>query len=307
MNDHVLIWIAVLTFAFTVHGTAKPKTWSGTLKTVVFKTEGTLPLEMDIYYPPGKLQKAAPAHIFIHGGGWTSNSRKIVLDTPENYVVDYLAVFELLAREGYVGVSVDYRLAGDSIRMPRLVEDVNDAVRFLHKEGTDYGIDSDRLAVWGSSAGGHLALMVGLPPDDAFPGDPDLVSYPSTVRCVVSWYGAGDFALSSARGPDGRANFKRIFGRTYDEEPELYEQMSPVAHLAQGAVPILLVTGEKDTTILPEQSESLHDRAQSLGLDSTYVLVKNSGHGWRPLGGAIVPSQEEIHRITADFMKKHTQ
>lgn len=307
MNDHVLIWIVVLTFAFTLQGTARPKTWSGTLKTVVFKTEGTLPLKMDIYYPPGKIRKAAPAHIFIHGGGWTSNSRKIVLDTPENYVVDYLAVFELLAREGYVGVSIDYRLAGDSIKMPQLVQDVNDAVRFIHKEGTDYGIDSGRLAVWGSSAGGHLALMVGLPPGDAFPGDPALVSYPSTVRCVVSWYGAGDFGLSSARGPDGRANFKRIFGKTYDEEPDLYQQMSPVAYLTRGAVPILLLTGEKDTTILPEQSESLHERAQSLGLDSTYVLVKNSGHGWRPLGGAIVPSQKEIHRITADFIQKHTQ
>ncbi len=307
MNDHMLIWIAVLAFAFTVHGTARPKTWSGTLKTVVFKTEGTLPLEMDIYYPPGNIQKSAPAHIFIHGGGWTANSRKIVLDTPESYAADFLAVFELLAREGYVGVSIDYRLAGDSVRMPQLVEDANDAIRFLHKEGTDYGIDSDRLAVWGSSAGGHLALMVGLPPGDTFPGNPALAAYPSTVRCVVSWYGAGDFTLSSARGPTGSANFNDIFGKTYDEEPDLYQQMSPVTHLAQGAVPILLLHGEKDTIILPEQSESLHDRAQSLGLDSTYVLARNSGHGWRPLDGPIVPSQEEIHRITADFIKKHTQ
>jgi len=163
------------------------------------------------------------------------------------------------------------------------------------------------LAVWGSSAGGHLALMVGLPPSDTFPGNSALAAYPSTVRCVVSWYGAGDFALSSARGPDGRADFKRIFGGTYDEQQALYKHMSPVSHLAQGAVPILLLTGEKDTTILPEQSESLHHRAQSLGLDTTYVLVSNSGHGWRPLGGPIVPSQEEIHRITADFIRKHTQ
>lgn len=305
-NGHVLIWIVVLAFSFTVHGMAKPKTWSGTLKTVVFKTEGTLPLEMDIYYPSGKIQKPAPAHIFIHGGGWTANSRKIVLDTPESYVVDYLAVFELLAREGYVGVSIDYRLADDSIKMPQLVEDVNDAIRFLHKEGADYGIDSDRLAVWGSSAGGHLALMVGLPPSDTFPGNPVLAAYPSTVRCVVSWYGAGDLSLSSARGPAGRANFKQIFGKTYDEEPDVYQHMSPVAHLALGAVPILLLTGEKDTTILPEQSESLHHRAQSFGLDSTLVLVSNSGHGWRPLGGPIVPSQEEIHTLTAEFIRKHT-
>lgn len=182
-NGHVLIWIVVLSFAFTVHGMAKPKTWSGTLKTVVFKTEGTLPLEMDIYYPSGKIQKPAPAHIFIHGGGWTANSRKIVLDTPESYVVDYLAVFELLAREGYVGVSIDYRLADDSIKMPQLVEDVNDAIRFLHKEGADYGIDSDRLAVWGSSAGGHLVLMVGLPPSDTFPGNPSWPLIPQ--RCAV--------------------------------------------------------------------------------------------------------------------------
>lgn len=307
MSDHVLIWMVVVTFAFTVHGTAKPKTWSGTLKTVVFKTEGDLPLKMDLYYPSGKIQKSAPAHVFIHGGGWTANSRKIVLDTPESYAVDYLAVFELLAREGYVGVSIDYRLAGDSTKMPQLVEDVNDAIRFLHKEGTDYGIDSDRLAVWGSSAGGHLALMVGLPPGDTFPGDPALAAYPSTVRCVVSWYGAGDFTLSSAGGPAGSANLRKIFGETYDDAPDLYRQMSPVAHLAQGAVPILLLTGEKDTTILPEQSESLHHRAQSLGLDSTYVLVSNSGHGWRPMGGPIVPSQEEIHTLTAEFIRKHTR
>ena len=148
--------------------------------------------------------------------------------------------------------------------------------------------------------------MVGLPPSDTFPGNPALAAYASTVRCVVSWYGVGDFTLSSARGPTGRANFKKIFGKSYDEEPDLYRHMSPVSHLAQGAVPILLLTGDKDTTILPEQSESLHQRAQSVGLDSNFVLVSNSGHGWRPLGGPILPSQEEIHRITADFIRKHT-
>jgi dipeptidyl aminopeptidase/acylaminoacyl peptidase len=234
-------------------------------------------------------------------------ARKLFSTPPQGYVVDYLAVFERLASQGYLGVSIDYRLADGSVRMQQLVEDVNDAIRFLHREGLDHGIDPGRMAAWGSSAGGHLALMVGLPPSEAFEGAPSLTAYPSTVRCVVSWYGIGDFTLSSARGPDGSANFSRIFGKTYHEAPDLYRRMSPISHLAPGSVPILLMTGEEDTTVLPDQSEILHRRAQSMGLDSTYLLVKNSGHGWRPIGGSLVPSQEELHKLTADFIRSHTQ
>ncbi|MCH8319890.1 MAG: hypothetical protein IH790_02900, partial [Acidobacteria bacterium] len=62
----------------------------------------------------------------------------------------------------------------------------------------------------------------------------------------------------------------------------------------------------KDKPSLTEQVEARHHRAKRLGLDSTFVLVSNSGHGWRPLGGPIVPSQEEIHTLTAEFIRKHT-
>jgi len=299
--------VMLFTSVFAFSGTAKSERWTGTVKTVTFKTVGGQPLELDIYHPAREIQGPAPAHIFIHGGGWTANSKEIVLNTPEGYVVDYLAVFERLASQAYVGVSIDYRLADASVKMPQLVEDVNDAIRFLHREGPDHGIDPDRMAVWGSSAGGHLALMVGLPPSEAFPGEPALAAYPSTVRCVVSWYGIGDFTLSSARGPDGGANFEKIFGKTFHEAPDLYRRMSPVSHLAPGAIPILLMTGDKDTKVLFDQSQTLHRSAQNLGLDSTYLLVKNSGHGWRPLTGPIVPSQEEIHRLTVDFIRSHTQ
>jgi acetyl esterase/lipase len=206
-----------------------------------------------------------------------------------------------------VGVSIDYRLADESVNRAQLVEDVNDAIRFLHREGLDHGIDAGRMAVWGSSAGGHLALMVGLPTSEAFPGDPALFTYPSTMRCVVFWYGIGDLKLPSARGPNGSANFERTLGKTYHEAPDLFRRLSPVSRLASEAVPILLMTGDKDTMVLSDQSETLHRRAQSLGLNSTYLLVKNSGHGWRPLAGLIVPSQEEIHKLTADFIRKHTQ
>ena len=292
MNRRALILMMLFTSVFACSGAAGAKRWAGTGKTVAVKTAGGQPLELDIDYPATKIQEPAPAHIFIHGGGWTANSKEIVLNTPEGYVVDYLAVFERLASQGYVGVSIDYRLAGDSVKMLQLVEDVNDAIRFLHRDGKDHGIDPGRMAVWGSSAGGPLALMVGLPPSDAFPGDPSLAAFPSSVRCVVAWYGMGDFTLSSARGPEGSASFRRIFGKSYDEAPDLYRRMSPVSHLAPEAVPILLMTGDKDTTVLPDQSETLHRRAQSLGLDSTSLLVKNFGPGWRAIGAPGVSRQE---------------
>ncbi|MEE8349222.1 MAG: alpha/beta hydrolase [Acidobacteriota bacterium] len=307
MSRRILILMTLLTSMGVFEGTAGAASWSGTVKTLTFKTVDGQPLELDVYYPSTKIEEPSPAHIFIHGGGWTANSKEIVLNTPEGYVVDYLAVFERLAQQGYVGVSIDYRLAGDSVKVPQLVEDVNDAVRFLHKDGLDHGIDPNRMAVWGSSAGGHLALMVGLPPSEAFPGEAGLAAYPSTVRCVVSWYGIGDFTLPSARGPDGGANFEEIFGESYHEAPDLYRRMSPISHLVPGAVPMLLMTGDQDTTVLFDQSQTLHLRAQTLGLNSTYLLVKNSGHGWRPVTGPIVPDQEEIHRLTAEFIRNHTQ
>lgn len=112
-----------------------------------------------VEYAPGLLldlvrpidaARALPAIVWLHGGGWRLQDRTARPDLAQHF-----------ARHGYVMVSIDYRLAPDT-RHPGQLLDVRAAVRWLRTHATDHGIDPDRIGLWGSSAGGHLAALTGV-------------------------------------------------------------------------------------------------------------------------------------------------
>src|SRR5215469_11920301 len=113
---------------------------------------GFRPVEMDVYLPPGTA-KRKPLVVWVHGGGWSRGDARV-----SGAFADWPGVLANLAGRGFVVASVDYRLSAEA-RFPAQVQDVKAAIRFLRMHAREYGIDSERVYIWGGSAGGQLAAL----------------------------------------------------------------------------------------------------------------------------------------------------
>ncbi len=271
----------------------------GWKENIVYKTIGNIQLKLDLYNPSGETKGLMPAHVYIHGGGWNTSS-KADARWPRDF-----GVFERLSKAGFMGITIDYRLAKNGVTMQDVIQDSKDAIRFLYKEGQHLGIDTNRIAVWGGSAGGHLAMMAAFTDDHAFAGDPDLATYPSKVKAVVSWCGPTDLVRLTQDSSSAKNVLEKVISKKLEEAKDLYQEDSPITYLKAGCVPTLLLAGDQDTLIPPNQADIFQQKAKPLGISSEYILVKNAGHMWKPVG-SINPSLEEIHRLTAEFITKHT-
>ena len=136
-------------------------------------------LTIDLHLPDPMPKDAPPLFVFIHGGSWTSGSK---CDEP----------VELVTKLGFAVASLEYRLTTQAA-FPAPVKDCKVAIRFLRSRAWEYGYDPDRIGVLGNSAGGHLALLLGLTPDDPDldrdAGDPNVSS---AVQAVCSMGGPAD-------------------------------------------------------------------------------------------------------------------
>jgi acetyl esterase/lipase len=224
-------------------------------------------LLLDAYLPPAR-EAPRPAVILIHGGFWTSGSRS-----------DMGVAARELAKAGYVAFSIDYRLL-DAVTAqnpwPAQLDDAQRAVRWVRAHVDAYGVDPERLAAYGWSAGGHLAAMLGVR-DTRDTSDPDVAAYPSRVDCVVSL--GGDMDLSAPQADDEFRPFLAPFlGGTAEEQPEAYQDASPLTWVDATAAPVLIVHGGDDDAILADQSRRMVTALFEAGVRVGYVAVPDVGH-----------------------------
>ena len=305
--------VKILLFVFGVcstMGTAKPKAspeidWSGeTWLDVSYKEIGGRRMLMDIYMPSDGEPVKRPVIYYTHGGGWAAGSKEKFGDRL------VLPVFRQLAEKGFVCVSIDYRLCkkGSGVLMRDCVTDAMDGLRFLKKNEERYGIDSDRIVVWGDSAGGQMAQMLIYADHKVFSGDKALVGYDVRPIAGISWYGPSDFTdvglfktNLSEKDPDRFG--LRITGTEggYSQHTKAYEEMSPYYWIAEKSPPLLLLQGDADATIPLGHAPHLKAKADRIGADVKMVIIKNAGHNWRSAGGDPEPGVEEIQRLTAEY------
>ncbi|HUP27053.1 MAG TPA: alpha/beta hydrolase [Chloroflexia bacterium] len=260
---------------------------------VTYCTAGGVALKMDIYSPPANRQAApAPVVLYVHGGSWISGDKFEVGQ----------AAGELSAK-GYLVASVNYRLA-PQYRWPAQIEDVKCAVRYLRASAATYSLDPNRIAAWGSSAGGHLVALLGLTGKSAgFEGAGGYADQSSAVQAVVDMFGPTDL---TAFNPDRFATGigDAVFGVKPGGPTDVLVKASPVNYVSASAPPFLILQGDKDTLVPPSQSQLLHDRLVAAGAKSDLVLVKNAGHGFVPSGGPISPSLLEIRSSIESFLDR---
>ena len=237
---------------------------------LVFAKVGDQELKLDLYLPDAG--QPAGLIVWVHGGAWRAGSR------------DSVDVQGLTAL-GWAIASVDYRLS-TAARFPAQIHDIKAAIRYLRANAAGFGYPADRFVVGGSSAGGHLAALVGvtngLPALEGAVGNHPGVS--SDVQAILDLYGASDLTTilrqSTPHGLEVRVPaLDLLLGGQPDRFPELARLASPLFQLDAHDPPLFLLHGDQDNQMPPEQSRLLAAAYQKLNLPLHYEVVAGAGHG----------------------------
>ena len=231
---------------------------------IQYGTAGGQKLLLDLYLPAAETLKPRPAVVLIHGGGFTSFDKSTMT-----------GMGNFLARQGFVAVSVDYRLFnGTQNRWPAQLDDVQMAVRWLRAHAGKYNIDPDHIGAFGHSAGAQLAALLGME-DTRDNSDPALAKYSSRVQAVVDVSGPADFLRD--HDPEGDAQLANFFGGDYTKAADVWRDASPVDHVAKSDAPFLIVHGTHDGDVPIAQAQELYDKLQQAHVPVTLVKL-NDGH-----------------------------
>ena len=270
-------------------------------------TFGYRPRLLDVYIPARQaLDAPVPTVVWIHGGGWMDGDRRYPPPT-----VSQRQLFGGLLEAGLAVVTVDYRHSLEA-PFPAQLHDVKAAIRYVRKFADVFGIDPDRIGVWGESAGGHLAAMVGLTGPaygvTSLEGREGVTDIDSSVSVVADWYGVHD-VVSAAAGfsaaaipsaEPGLNPFTGLLGAAPEERPDLAKAASPVTYVDGAAPPFLLVHGTADNLVPCQQSELLADLLAKNGTPVEFVRVEGADHIF--LGAPDIPG---IVARSIDFLAEH--
>jgi acetyl esterase/lipase len=265
---------------------------------VVYGSAGGIELKMDIYYPR-QFGEKVPVVIYVHGGQFRGgDKRDITLET----------MTTTLLAGSYMVASLNYRLVPQGGTFPFQVEDVKSAVRWLRGNEAKYRIDVNKIGVIGGSSGGYLVNMIGLCDiNNGFDNSGGYLNQSSRAQAVVDLYGISDIAIQYDTGRVEGANgpVSQFIGNPA-EFYKIAAKASPINYVTPDDPPFLIIHGDKDTDVIPRQSELLHNKLIAANVPATLVIVKNGAHGFRPAGqDPISPSIQEIVITIADFFDKH--
>jgi len=222
----ILLIFALVALALLLLGRSN----SAFQQNVIFGKGGGEDLRLDMAVPV-HISGPFPAIVCIHGGAWRSGDKS----SYKQKIIDF-------ADHGYVAVSINYRLAPQH-KFPSQVEDVKCAVRYLRAHATEFKIDPTRIAAVGDSAGGHLALMLGLmDPADGLEGDGGYPEQSSKVQAVVNYYGPTDLAMNE-KWSDGVKAQAGYFLGTNDPTAPVVHRASPVTYIDNADPPVLTFHG----------------------------------------------------------------
>jgi acetyl esterase/lipase len=233
--------------------------------------EGNPMWKLDLALPEERSSTPRPALVFIHGGGWRAGDKRAGYFLQG--ALDYAA-------KGYVGVSVNYRLTGEA-PFPACVEDVRCAVRWLRAHAKQYNLDPDRIGGYGNSAGAHLVVHLALAgPDPALDGDAPWKEYSSLLQAACASATPADFTLNVGANAARFQSPGSFLHGPAETLAERLRQASPVTFARADAPPLLLIHGDADTTVKPEQSLKLYAALKAAGAkDVALMMIHDVGHG----------------------------
>ena len=216
-----------------------------------------------------------PLIVFVQGSGWTTPNR--------NYELPQLGK---LAAEGFVVATVGHRSCVDGYKAPAFLQDVKTAIRFLRANAGKYGIDPDRVCIWGTSSGGNTALLVGTTAGDPRFLTEEYKEYSDAVQLVVECFGPSDLnAMVTENYPqltnDPSTIFAMLCGFPYNEEVKsMMAMISPLNYVEPGKnfPPFLLLHGTGDPVVDYTQGTRIYKKLLDCGYDASMYQVPGAPH-----------------------------
>lgn len=230
-------------------------------------------LKLDLYLPSADAKENAPLVVWIHGGGWRGGSKN-------------KPAIQAIAKHDFALASISYRFTNKAI-FPAQIHDCKGAVRWLRANANRFGYNADWIAVAGSSAGGHLALLMGTSGGvTELEGDVGgNLNEPSTVQAVIDYFGPSDFVLRGKTQPDRAyttksGSFALLGGAAGDRlDPTIERFASPAHYVSPDDPPLLIFHGRADRTVLLDQSQHIAKLYSRTGLKAQLVVLDDAGHG----------------------------
>jgi acetyl esterase/lipase len=240
---------------------------------ITYATANNTQLSLDLYLPKMRATPL-PTLVFYHGGGWVGGQK-------ERNVFQLLPYLSL----GWAVVNVEYRLASNSLA-PAAVEDCLCALRWVGSHAKEYNFDTTKIVLTGGSAGGHLALITGMLPQDSPFYRPcatdEKIRWKEgweprvRVAAIVNWYGITDVA-ELLEGPNAKHYAIEWFGGM-PHRKELAQQLSPLMYVRAGLPPIISIHGDDDDIVPYSQATRLHAGLDRVGVPNTLIPVKGGKH-----------------------------
>ena len=237
---------------------------------------------LDLYLPAAA-ERPVPLIIWSSGSGWLRDDGKH----------GAVAVAPFFTAAGYAVAGISVRSSSQAL-FPAQLHDAKAAVGWLRANAGEYGIDAERFAIMGNSSGGWVAAMVALGADVPGPDEPSTV-VSSRVQAAVDFFGPTDFLQMDAHMIGGCAEFRaflgiqgchddpgspesRLVGGPIESRPDACAQANPVAHVAPGAPPMMILHGQLDPFVPHHQSELLYEALRVSGNDATFYSIPGVGH-----------------------------
>lgn len=266
MYSVILLLILTVSHAAQV----KPAANVDVIPDVVYGHKDGMALTFDIFKP--KKHRNGAAVIFMVSGGWISNYAP-----PDQAMPRYQELFDA----GFTVITLRHG-SSPKYLIPEIVADVRRGVRFIRYNARRWGIDPNRLGVYGGSAGGHLSLMIGLASDN---GDPaakeDFMKESDRVAAVVAYFPPVDLRqLVRGLNPSPTGTVLDRFP-ALNFEKEKAADYSPIVFVTADDPPTLLIHGDKDPLVNISNSQTIFDAFKKTNVKTDFITVPGAGHGFR--------------------------
>jgi acetyl esterase/lipase len=277
---------------------------------VVYGHKAGMALTFDVYRP----QRAnGAAVISVLSGGWRSTWETLqqFREAPDGTL--RLLTADEIRTQGGIMPSHSYRTLLDkgftvfavrhgsspTFAMPEIVADLRRAVRFIRFHAPQYGVDPDRIGIWGGSAGGHLALLMGTTAEVANADAKDAFERgPCKLAAVVAYAPPTDFvSLTEA----WRAS-NQTFPAVQQLDSAHLKMYSPIAHVTADDSPALIVHGDKDPTVPYTQGKAMYEALTKAGVKARLVTIEGAQHGF--FEGNAARANDEMVRWFEQYLAK---
>jgi acetyl esterase/lipase len=251
-------------------------------KGVKWATLGGQSMTMDIARPKTFVSGQMPLIVVVHGGAWQGGA--------PSQMTPYI---NMLASYGYAAAAIDYRVKKPNNQnwFPAPISDSRCAVRWLKKNAATYGWNPNKIIAAGTSAGGHLAAMLGAAPaaaglDD---GSCPITDQSPSVGAVVDMFGPANMNIEAQKAT--------VITAQDLANPTKMALYSPISHITANTVPFFIAHGSTDTSVSPKHSEQLKAKLDQFGVVSAYLPVVGMGHGFPLILDEVLAARSSLKTV----------